>query len=334
MKNKDTVNKFERLQYPSTKDGYAESVNPADDKEILHRLDKFGLVVVPLLSTDEQSRLLDSFFHESNKQQRPGATHKLSLDPLTHGNQNWPAKSHFLVKRRPTIAFEPTLTRTHPLVHKVFTTIFGTDKLVSSIDRFGIMRGTVDVPTQQADGSVRLENQPQWRQNLVLHWDMNPWSVEDANGNLIYKQRYQALISVLDSPVNGGGFRAVVGSHKYYMQQWADKNKMPEDYSIKTYQQVKISSEDPAQKMSQNLPVKAGDMLVFDSRLLHGTFQNNSPKMRLVQYVRMMPQSMAKGDVFSAVNVLERHPDWRKVLKSYDLDERAQRLLSLQDYNI
>ena len=97
MKNKDTVNKFERLQYPSTKDGYAESVNPADDKEILHRLDKFGLVVVPVLSTDEQSRLLDSFFHESNTQQRPGATHKLSLDPLTHGNQNWPAKSHFLV---------------------------------------------------------------------------------------------------------------------------------------------------------------------------------------------------------------------------------------------
>ena len=134
--------------------------------------------------------------------------------------------------------------------------------------------------------------------------------------------------------MNGAGFRAVVGSHKYYMQQWADKNKMPEDYSIKTYQQVKISSEDPAQNMSQNLPVKAGDMLVFDSRLLHGTFQNNSPKMRLVQYVRMMPQSMAKGDVFSAVDVLERHPDWRKVLKSYDLDERAQRLLSLQDYNI
>ena len=87
---------------------------------------------------------------------------------------------------------------------------------------------------------------------------------------------------------------------------------------------MKISSEDPAQKMSQNLPVKAGDMLVFDSRLLHGTFQNNSPKMRLVQYVRTMPQSMAKGDVFSAVNVLERHPDWRKVLKSYDLYERAQ----------
>ena len=45
---------------------------------------------------------------------------------------------------------------------------------MSSIDRFGILRGTVDVPTQQADGSVRLENQPQWRQNLVLHWDMNP----------------------------------------------------------------------------------------------------------------------------------------------------------------
>ena len=48
----------------------------------------------------------------------------------------------------------------------------------------------------------------------------------------------------------------------------------------------------------------------------------------------MMPQLMAKGDVFSAVNVLERHSDWRKVLKSYNLDKRAQRLLGLEDYNI
>jgi len=55
--------------------------------------------------------------------------------------------------------------------------------------------------------------------------------------------------------------------------------------------------------------------------------------MRLVQYVRMMPHWMANGDVFSATNVLARHPDWKKVLNSYPLDNRSKRLLGLQDYS-
>lgn len=68
---------------------------------------------------------------------------------------------------------------------------------------------------------------------------------------------------------------------------------------------------------------------MFDSRLLHGTFPNKFSAMRLVQYVRMMPTSMANGDVFSAQNVLERHADWKSILESYPLTDREQSLLSL-----
>lgn len=324
---------LKRLQYPISKYGYAEVVNPADQKEILYRLDQFGVVVVPVLSPEEQSQLLDSFFKESNEQQRPGATHKLSIDPITWGSENWPSKSHFLVRRRPTVAFEPTITRTHPIVHQVFATIFGTDKLLTSIDRWGVMRGTVDIPTEFIDGSIIKRDYPEWRQNLRLHWDMNPWAyIEEKSGKR--QQRYQALIAVLDSPVEVGGFRAVPGSHRYYLEQWADSHEMPDGYSMTSYQSVKISNDDPAQSFSQKIPVRAGDMVVFDSRLLHGTFENKSQAMRLVQYVRMMPHEMANGDVFSATNVLARHPDWKEVLRSYPLDNRSKRLLGLEDYSM
>ena len=157
---------------------------------------------------------------------------------------------------------------------------------------------------------------------------MNPWLyVEEKKGTR--QQRYQALVAILDSPEEVGGFRCVPGSHLWYLEQWANAHTMPNDYSISSYRSVKISEDDPAQLLYQKIPVKAGHMIVFDSRLLHGTFPNNSSSMRLVQYVRMMPESMAHGDVFSARNVLERHPDWREILESYRLDDRSKRLLAL-----
>lgn len=333
MVNNETMNL--QQEYPITKDGYAESVSPFDEDEILHRLDLFGLVVVPVLSLQEQTAVLDAFFKESNEQQRPVATHKLSLDdPLTWEDRNWPNKSHFLVRRRPTIGLEPTFVRTHPTIHQVFTTIFGTDELQTSIDRWGVMRGTVDIPTLQVDGSLALKERPEWRQNLGLHWDMNPWAYVGEKEGEKY-QRYQGLVAILDSPKEVGGFRAVPGSHRYYLEKWAKAHEMPKDYNMSSYRSVKISADDPMQHLSQKIPIKAGDMVVFDSRLLHGTFPNASRNMRLVQYVRMMPEKVADRDVFSSKNVLERHQNWLKTLESYDhplLDDRSKRLLGLMNY--
>lgn len=322
-------------KYPITPEGYAETVDVSDAQEILSRLDRFGLVVVPILSEEERSQTLEAFFRECNQQQRPVATQKVSLDPLTWGDENWPDKSHFLIRRRPSIALEATLVRTHPLVHQVFATIFGTAELQTTIDRWGVMRGTEDIPTRQKDGTVVLKDHPEWRQNLKLHWDMNPWAYiaakEEDQKDVRQQQRYQALVAILDSPQHVGGFRCVPGSHNCYMNQWAGDNEKPKDYDMTSYRSVKIAADDPAQQLAQKIPVKAGDMVVFDSRLLHGTFPNESSSMRLVQYVRMMPAATAKCDVFSAENVLKRHSDWKEILESYQLDKRSQHLLALHN---
>jgi Phytanoyl-CoA dioxygenase (PhyH) len=336
MNEQMKMKELKQILYPITKDGYAESVASSDGQEITSRLDRFGLVAVRILNEAECSRTVEAFFKESNEQQRPGATSQLSMDPLTWGNENWPNNSHFLVRRRPSIGLAPTLVRTHPKIKEVFATIFGTDDLQTSIDRWGVMRGTVNIPTCQQDdnGTIVLQDHPEWRQHLRLHWDMNPWaSYIDENQNEGQHHRYQALVAILDSPENVGGFRCVPGSHHWYMKQWAASNTTPSNYSMSSYRSVKIADNDSANNLSQNIPIKAGDMLVFDSRLLHGTFTNESSSMRLVQYMRMMPSNMARGDVFSAVNVLERHADWREILESYNtlLDDSARRLLGLSE---
>lgn len=173
----DTQTKLKKkLEYPTTRDGYAKSLSASNCEEILSHLDQFGLAVIRILSDEECSKTADAFFKESNELQRPGATNKVSMDPLTWGDENWPSKSHFLVRRRPTIALAPTLVRTHPKIHQVFATIFDTEDLQSSIDRWGVMRGTLNIPTRQKDGTISLEDHPEWRQYLRLHWDMNPWA--------------------------------------------------------------------------------------------------------------------------------------------------------------
>mmetsp|Transcript_2813 Transcript_2813/g.6151 ORF Transcript_2813/g.6151 Transcript_2813/m.6151 type:complete len:107 (+) Transcript_2813:97-417(+) len=102
----ETTN-MKKLRYPiSTDDGYAVSIKLSDVGQIVEHLDQYGLVFIEaVLSPTEKAQTLEAFFQESNEQQRPTATRKLSLDPLSWDDDNWPNKSHFLVQRRPTIGF-------------------------------------------------------------------------------------------------------------------------------------------------------------------------------------------------------------------------------------
>ena len=97
---------------------------------------------------------------------------------------------------------------------------------------------------------------------------MNPWVYIEKIATNKNQQRYQALVAILDSLEEVGSFRAVPDSMNY-LEQWAGFHEMPDGYNMTSYLSVKISSDNPMQRISQNVPVKAGDMIVFDSRLLH-----------------------------------------------------------------
>jgi hypothetical protein len=65
------------------------------------------------------------------------------------------------------LAFE---NRTNKNIYKVFCEIFGEHRLWCTIDKWGVMRGTKNL---QINGNV--EDRDQWRYELKLHWDANPW---------------------------------------------------------------------------------------------------------------------------------------------------------------
>jgi hypothetical protein len=91
------------------------------------------------------------------------------------------------------------------------------------------------------------------------------------------------------------------------MEKWTGSRNKPVGDSSTSYHSIKIAEYD----------------VVFDNRLLHGTFPNDSPPMRLELHVRMVPHSTASKGAFSAENVPKRHDKWARFFESYGLNYRA-----------
>ncbi len=50
---------------------------------------------------------------------------------------------------------------------------------------------------------------------------------------------------------------------------------------------VQIAKDDPIRKDIQKMPIRKGSILIWNSRLPHGTFPNNSSNFRMIQYMKM-----------------------------------------------
>jgi len=54
-------------------------------------------------------------------------------------------------------------------------------------------------------------------------------------------------------------------------------------------QLVYISEHDPMVKKLQKVPLRKGEMVIWNGGSVHCNFRNNDSKMRLIQFVRMLP---------------------------------------------
>ena len=148
--------------------------------------------------------------------------------------------------------------RQHPGVHKVFAELFGTKKLWVSIDRVNC-KMPLD---EHAEG------------HSFIHWDacvnQNPRPFE-----------VQGVVALADTNEDMGGFRCLPGLYQH-LDEWllgqpcgkAQNSflKLPYPYG-------------PVVKV----PMRAGDLLVWDSFLPHGNGPNRGKESRHAQYVTMMP---------------------------------------------
>ena len=146
--------------------------------------------------------------------------------------------------------------RQHPDVHKIFAELFGTEKLWVSIDRVNC-KMPLD---EHAEG------------HSFIHWDacvnQNPRPFE-----------VQGVVALADTDENMGGFRCLPELYRnldtWLAGQPCGKAQSPFLKPPYPYGPV------------VKVPMRAGDLLVWDSFLPHGNGPNRGEEPRHAQYVTM-----------------------------------------------
>jgi hypothetical protein len=57
--------------------------------------------------------------------------------------------------------------------------------------------------------------------------------------------------------------------------------------ALQDHTTVQIPKDDPIRKDIQKMPIRKGSLLIWNSRLPHGTYQNYSNRFRMIQYMKM-----------------------------------------------
>lgn len=149
--------------------------------------------------------------------------------------------------------------RQAPAVHAAFANAWGREDLVVSIDGLGFK------PPVAVDPDGRYANA------MPLHFDVDPRS-----GDRIF----QGVVYLTDVGPDDGAFRCVPGVFAD-LDGWLERHP---DFDHRVW-------ADPDLEAHEVVPVaaRAGDLVLFDSRLLHGNGVHRGTSPRVVQYVSLTP---------------------------------------------
>jgi len=110
-----------------------------------------------------------------------------------------------------------------------------------------------------------------WQNDGFLHWD-----IDLANRNNV--RNIQGVLSLNDNDENMGGLQIVPDLFKQ-LDSWLKYQPKNRPRIIKEKLDFDVI----------NLESKAGDLVIWDSRMAHGTSPNRSNKPRYAQYISMCP---------------------------------------------
>lgn len=142
-------------------------------------------------------------------------------------------------------------------IYDAFVDVWGTEKLWVTIDR----------------ANLNFPMRPGYSYKGFIHWDYDPETKP---------QNVQGVLALSDqTDENMGGFQCIPWLYRNY-DTW--KLTQPEDWNF--FKPNITGLEDKIVKV----PMKAGDLLIFNSVQPHGIRPNYSKdKVRIAQYISMMP---------------------------------------------
>ena len=273
-------------------------------------------------------------------------------DMSTWTNSNWPSmKNEGIFGEAPVFTKQAMDNRQNETVYHVFKELIGREDLMVTMDRYGFFRPTKDVPIRsEQTGQVELKDFPSWKSDKNIHFDRNPWHYMNSLNpisNAFPKEynylpsfcgeyneagrfddravKLQALINFVDNRDQDGGFILVPKFHKFF-KEWveATKNTIGKKYSGSSF--LIMNRIDQVGQMGVRIPLRAGDMLVWDVCMPHGSQPNDSSQMRLCQFLKMYPAMKANKNRRAIIN---------KALEGNGLvvTELGSKLFGLKEWN-
>jgi len=211
---------------------------------------------------------------------------------------------------------------------KFFQIFIMKKKLLCSIDKWGLLRGTKNLKFINEDGNIVIQDRPEWFYELKMHWDLNPWLyVEEMKEH--QHPMYQGLIALVDCPIEVGGFLCVPGSSKFLPEY--TKERKPIHLNPLS---IRVPSDDIMLDYKQKVPLRKGEMVIWNSGQAHANFGNTSNKNRIYQFVRMLIscEKCKERDRFSAPRVLEESY-YQSKIKNVHLSPLGKKLVGIEKWD-
>eukprot|EP01091_Cochliopodium_minus_P006810 TRINITY_DN16789_c0_g1_i1.p1 TRINITY_DN16789_c0_g1~~TRINITY_DN16789_c0_g1_i1.p1 ORF type:complete len:430 (+),score=124.27 TRINITY_DN16789_c0_g1_i1:175-1464(+) len=349
---------YERLEVPKDEEGYVVAFEVSQGDEIKEFFDKYGVVVVKNVVTEEDcNNSVEEFWDFLER-------HNKGLDRNNKASWTffWPSLAKMGICGNTIICSQQMFkNRLNINVHKTFSYLFGHDQLWVNLGRINLMRPTI-VNMKQSEieliekmkketsrkdifnlleeyKKTKFEEDPEKQVEMEkwktisewLHWDMQPhtgkattfsWKVNDRSANRGYDLlKVQGILAVVDCSDKEGGFHCVPG-FQHHIRGWA--NHHPKLFDNKQRETtVQVPQDDPMRKDIQTMPIRKGSLLIWNTKLPHGNFPNSSNKPRMIQYIKMRSSKDPSILPFCDSSYLP---------EGLELDDREKKLLGIEKY--
>ena len=211
--------------------------------------------------------------------------------------------------------FTPQMVRNrcnHKLV-QAMRFLLRDDRILMSHDRWCLYR-----PTKFLNDMGKVVCMPAWKTPSNLHLDLNPWGyLQDklSDQNLSYENlrdfskemnsvtqftgpHLQGVLAFTDNRTEDGGTTLVPGFHKHFtdwvhslgpIDQYVKHSRVDCNRLVWRGQgagSFKFSDFDRIHTLKRRIPIRAGSLLVWDQRVVHGSQPNDSTNLRMAQFIK------------------------------------------------
>ena len=127
-------------------------------------------------------------------------------------------------------------------------------------------------------------SKPPHSPSLFWHQDWGGWNEPESYGEA--PLQLFAMFYLVDTTPENGCLRVIPGTH---VQRHALHEVLAEAHSKATYEGDEASTEHDSVEGEVDVPVKAGDLVIGDARLLHASHPNDSDASRTVVTIWYIP---------------------------------------------